>query len=418
MRRLLLVGLAIVSLVAASIGMGTAAPTVDTLRFVWYTNGSDLPAIQALVSVYNSQNPDTKVELSVVPFANLDTLLTTQASAGQAPDLARVTAPYLYDNYALDLRPYFQDKSFAKQFLPGAMSLTTLPSGAVFGFPHDLTMNGPFINLTLVKKAGLALPKGDKVSWATWMDLATKVAKAAGVPYAAALDRSGHRLDGFIQSYGGGYFTPDGKGVRITSPANLQAVNFFVDVNKNGAMPLEVWAGGGSGYADARQLFVNQQLVFYISGNWQMSFFQDTIGSKFDWQVVLNACQVQCGGMPGGNFLVAFKSSKAPAKLARFMEYLGSKASMEAYDQEAYLLPTRLDLLQSGVKYAAGNDDMNTFIKGIAMMPKSAYTDNYNRHFQQVADEVRDRVTQAIIGQLTVQQALDAAQAKAQDLIK
>ena len=214
MRRLLLVGLAIVSLVAASIGMGTAAPTVDTLRFVWYTNGSDLPAIQALVSVYNSQNPDTKVELSVVPFANLDTLLTTQASAGQAPDLARVTAPYLYDNYALDLRPYFQDKSFAKQFLPGAMSLTTLPSGAVFGFPHDLTMNGPFINLTLVKKAGLALPKGDKVPWATWMDLATKVAKAAGVPYAAALDRSGHRLDGFIQSYGGGYFTPDGKGVR------------------------------------------------------------------------------------------------------------------------------------------------------------------------------------------------------------
>jgi len=298
------------------------------------------------------------------------------------------------------------------------MSLTTLPSGAVFGFPDDLTMNGPFINLTLVKKAGLALPKGDKVSWATWMDLATKVAKAAGVPYAAALDRSGHRLDGFIQSYGGGYFTPDGKGVRVNNPANLQAISYFADVNKSGAMPLEVWAGGGSGYADARQLFVNQQLVFYISGNWQMSFFQDTIGSKFDWQVVLNACQVQCGGMPGGNFLVAFKSSKAPAKLARFMEYLGSKAAMEAYDQEAYLLPTRLDLLQSGVKYAAGNDDMNTFIKGIAMMPKSAYIDNYNRHFQQVADEVRDRVTQAIIGQLTVQQALDAAQAKAQDLIK
>ncbi len=208
MRRLLLVGLAIVSLVAASIGMSTAAPaTVDTLRFVWYTNGSDLQAIQALVTVYNSQNPDTKVELSVVPFANLDTLLTTQASAGQAPDLARVTAPSLYDNYALDLRPYFQDKAFPKQFLAEPMSLTTLPNGAVFGFPHDLTMNGPFINLTLVKKAGLALPKGDKVSWATWMDLASKVAKATGVPYAAALDRSGHRLDGFIDAQGGAYFT-------------------------------------------------------------------------------------------------------------------------------------------------------------------------------------------------------------------
>lgn len=418
MRRLLLVGLAIVSLVAASIGMSTAAPTMDTLRFVWYTNGDDLRAIQALVTVYNSQNPDTKVELSVVPFAQLDTLLTTQASAGQAPDLARVTAPYLYNNYALDLRPYFQDKSFPRAFLPAAMALTTLPNGAVFGIPHDFTMNGPFLNLSLVKKAGLALPKGPRVSWVQWMDLATKVAKATGVPYAAALDRSGHRLDGFIQSEGGAFFTADGKDVQINSPANLKSVQYFVDLNKNGTMPLEVWAGGGSGYADARQLFVNQQVVFYISGNWQMSFFQDAIGSKFEWQVVQNACETYCGGMPGGNFLVAFKTSKAPAKLAHFLEYLGSRASMEAYDQEAYLLPTRNDLLHDGIKFSANNDDMNTFIKGIAMMPKSTFVDNYNVHFQPVANEVRDRVTQAIIGQMTVQQALDRAQATSKDLIK
>jgi len=419
MRRLFLVCLAIVSLVAASIGMSTAAPTtVDTLRFVWYTNGSDLQAIQALVSVYNSQNPDTNVQLSVVPFANLDTLLTTQASAGQAPDLARVTNPSLYDNYALDLRPYFQDKTFPKQFLAEPMSLTTLPNGAVFGFPHDLTMNGPFINLSLVKKAGMSLPKGDRVSWAAWMDLATKVAKATGVPYAAALDRSGHRLDGFIQSEGGAYFTADGKDVRINSPANLKSIGYFVDLNKNGTMPLEVWAGGGSGYADARQVFVNQQLVFYISGNWQMSFFQDAIGSKFEWQVVLNACEVQCGGMPGGNFLVAFKGSKAPAKLARFMEYLGSKASVEAFDQQSYLLPTRLDLLQSGIKYPADSDDMNTFIKGITLMPKQAYVDNYDVHFPPIANAVRDRVTQAIIGQMSVQQALDLAQTDAKNLMK
>src|SRR5271166_361555 len=193
MRRLLVVCLTIVCLGAVSLGMGAAAPTVDTLRFVWYTNGQDLPAIQALVSVYNSQNPDTKVELSVVPFAQLDTLLTTQAAAGQSPDLARVTAPYLYNNYALDLRPYFQDKAFPKVFIASAMALTTLPNGAVFGFPHDFTMNGPFINVSLVKKAGLTLPKGPRTSWSDWMDLAVKVAKATGVPYAAAMDRSGHR---------------------------------------------------------------------------------------------------------------------------------------------------------------------------------------------------------------------------------
>ncbi|HXX39805.1 MAG TPA: extracellular solute-binding protein [bacterium] len=407
-----------IALVLASSMAAVPSQQVDTLRFVWFTDGPDLPAIQALVDVFNAKNPDIKVDLSIVPFAQLNTLLTTQAAAGQAPDVARVTEPYRFDSYALDLRPYLQDKSFPKAFLAAAQVLTTLPNGAVFGFPSDFTMNGPFINLSLVQKAGLSLPKGDRVSWSDWMDLAVKTAKATGVPYAAAVDRSGHRLDGFIQTMGGGYFTPNGKDVRINSPATEKAINYFVQLNKNGTMPLEVWAGGGAGYADARQLFVNQQLVFYVSGNWQMAFFRQAIGNKFDWKVVLNGCEVQCGGMPGGKFLIAFKDTKAPAKVARLMEYLGSRASIESMDQTAYFLPTRNDLLKEGVKYPGNNDDMNTFIKGIGLMPKAAFVDNYNSHFGPIADEVRDRVTQAIIGELTVEQALDRAQATAKDLLK
>jgi alpha-1,4-digalacturonate transport system substrate-binding protein len=412
------VALTTVVLVLAAGFAASPAPLVDTLRFVWFTDGPDLPAIQALVSVFNSKNPDVKVDLAVVPFPQLNTLLLTQAAAGQAPDVARVTEPYRFNAYALDLRPYIQDKDFPKAFLPAEQALTTLPNGAVFGFPHDFTMNGPFINLSLVKKAGLSLPTGDRVPWSAWVDLAAKTAKATGVPYAVAVDRSGHRLDGFIQTMGGGYFTADGKDVRINSPETARAINYFVELNRNGTMPLEVWAGGGAGYADARALFVNQQLVFYVSGNWQMAFFRSTIGTKFDWKVVLNGCEAQCGGMPGGKFLIAFKNTKAPAKVARFMEYLGSRASIAALDQEAYFLPTRNDLLREGVRYGGNNDDMNTFIKGIGMLPKSAFLDNNNAHFGPVADEVRDRVTQVIIGELTVDRALALAEAKAKDLLK
>lgn len=418
MTRALPIALITIAVVLAA-GMAAApAPQVDTLRFVWFTDGPDLPAIQALVSVFNSKTPDIKVDLAVVPFAQLNTLLMTQAAAGQAPDMARVTEPYRFTSYALDLRPYLSDKSFPRQFLPAAQALTTMPNGGVYGFPSDFTMNGPFINVSLVKKAGLSLPKGPKVSWNEWMDLAVKTAKATGVPYAAAVDRSGHRLDGFIQAMGGAYFTPDGKDVQINSAANQKAIGYFVDLNKNGTMPLEVWAGGGAGYADARQLFVNQQLVFYVSGNWQMAFFLGTIGNKFEWQAVPNACEAACGGMPGGKFVIAFKDTKVPAKVARFIEYLGSRASIEAMDQEAYFLPTRNDLLQEGVRYQNGNDDMSTFIKGIPLMPKSAFTDNYNAHFGPIADIVRDRVTQAIIGQMTVPQALDRAESDARALLK
>ena len=396
----------------------TAPVTVDTLRFVWFTDGPDKPAIEGLVKKFNDANPDIKVELSIVPFAELNQLLTTQASAGQAPDVARVTEPYRFFQYALDLRSYFKNANFPKEFLEEPMKLTTGEKGEVYGIPHDLTMNGPFINVSLFKKAGVEIPKGDKVTWEEWFDAAMKVKKATGVPFAAAADRSGHRLDGFIQSYGGGFFTADGKDVRINSPETKKAIEYFVKLHKDGVMPLDIWAGG-TGYVGANQQFVNGQLVFYLSGNWQVAQFHEAIGDKFEWRAVPNGYNGQSGGMPGGKFLMAFKNPKTPpAKVARLIEFLGSADAMTEYASKAMFLPTRKDLIEKGVKYPSRNDDMNVFIKGLGQLPKSAYVDNYHLRFGPVANEVRDRVTQAITGEITVDKAIEQAQAKAKELLK
>jgi alpha-1,4-digalacturonate transport system substrate-binding protein len=405
----------LVALLFAAAAPATAQ--VQTLRFLWFTDGPDKPAIEGLVKKFNDNNRDVKIEFSIVPFAELNQLLVTQASAGQAPDLARVSEPYRFFQYTLDLRPHLKNANFAKEYLDEPMKMVLGQSGEVYGIPHDLTMNGPFINVSLFKKAGVEVPKGDRVTWEAWMDVAAKVKKAAGVPFAATADRSGHRLDGFIQSYGGGFFTPDGKDVRITSPETKKAIEAFVKFHKDGIMPLDIWAGG-TGYVGANQQFVNGQLAFYLSGNWQVAQFNDAIGSKFEWKAVPNGYNMQAGGMPGGKFLIAFKNSKAPDKVARLLEFLGSAEAMTEYTAKAMFLPTRQDLIKQGIKYPARNDDMNVFIKGVGMLPKSAYVDNYNLRFGPVANEVRDRVTQAIVGELTVDKGLEMAQAKAKDLIR
>jgi alpha-1,4-digalacturonate transport system substrate-binding protein len=237
------------------------------------------------------------------------------------------------------------------------------------------------------------------------------------VPFAATADRSGHRLDGFLQSYGGGFFTPDGKDVRINSPETKKAVEAFVKFHKDGTMPLDIWAGG-TGYVGANQQFVNGQLVFYLSGNWQVAQFNDAIGTKFEWKAVPNGYNTQAGGMPGGKFLIAFKNSKIPDKVARLMEFLGGADAMTEYSAKAMFLPTRKDLVRQGINFPARKDDMNLFVKGVGTLPQSAYVDNYNLRFGPIANEVRDRVTQAIVGELSVDKALEMAQAKAKDLMK
>jgi uncharacterized FlaG/YvyC family protein len=44
--------------------------------------------------------------------------------------------------------------------------------------------------------------------------------------------------------------------------------------------------------------------------------------------------------------------------------------------------------------------------------------DNYNLRFGPVANEVRDRVTQAIVGEIPVEKAVELAQTKAKELMK
>jgi alpha-1,4-digalacturonate transport system substrate-binding protein len=149
-----------------------------------------------------------------------------------------------------------------------------------------------------------------------------------------------------------------------------------------------------------------------------VSQFQQGVGDKFEWAAVPNGYNAQAGGMPGGKFLIAFKNTKAPDKLARLVEFLGGADAMTEYVSKAMFLPTRKDLVRQGVKYPARNADMNVFVKGVGQLPPSAYVDNYNLHFGQVANEVRDRVTQVITGELTVDKALEMAQAKAKELLK
>jgi alpha-1,4-digalacturonate transport system substrate-binding protein len=417
MKRAHLLATVLLILGMALVAGSSAEAQVTTLRFLWFTDGPDKPAIEGLVKRFNDTNPDIKIEFSIVPFAELNQLLVTQASGGQAPDLARVTEPYRFFQHTLDLRPHLKNPNFVKEFLDEPVKSVTGERGEFYGIPHDLSMNGPLVNVSLFKKAGVALPKGERVTWEEWMAAAAKAKKATGVPFAAAVDRSGHRLDGFLQSYKGGFFTADGKDVRITSPETRKGVEAFVGFHKDGTMPLDIWAGG-TGYVGANQQFVNGQLVFYLSGNWQVSQFQQGIGDKFEWAAVPNGYEAQTGGMPGGKFLIAFKNTKAPDKVARLVEFLGGANAMSEYVSKAMFLPTRKDLVRQGVKYPARNEDMNVFIKGVGQLPQSAYVDNYNLHFGQVGNEVRDRVTQVITGELTVDKALQMAQAKAKELLK
>lgn len=400
----------------ASLGAASSVQAQDTvtLHFTWYNDGQEGQILRGLLDKFEAANPTVKVVLDVVAFKDLHTTLSAQVIAGQGPDLARETAPQLYYGNLLDLTPYLKDPAAFKAAYPAAdFDVLAGPQTGLTGFPLDTTSSGMFVNETLFKKAGVAIPSDSnpKATWEQWVDAATKIRDAAGVPYAIAIDRSGHRWFSMVLSYGGHIVGPDGK-FTIDTPGFRQAAAQLLSWHSNSLIPLEVWAGSGSGYAAATDYFINQQLPVYYAGSWQVSNFDKVIGSKFDWKAVPTPCETVCSAMPGGTFVLAFKSSQHPKEVGALVDYLTSPDVASQYAVAAPALPARLDLAKAGLKYPSRSDDLNVFLKNIAEMPNEAFALQNNALINQVNFETRDRLSQVIVGEITLDTAIKDIQQK------
>ena len=140
----------------------------------------------------------------------------------------------------------------------------------IYGLMSQLTVTGAFVNKTLFEQAKVPMPgdQGDlgrvggrerrKVAKAT-QDAVTRWRWTAA---ATASRRSRWR-------YGAKIF--DAKGAPVIDDGYKTAVKKFVEWNKDGLMPKEVWGGiGGSAYRDAFEEFANGRVVMYYSGSWQV----------------------------------------------------------------------------------------------------------------------------------------------------
>ncbi len=405
----------------------TTAPAAQKieLRIIWYNDGNEGDVMRAILDKYQTLNPNITVKLDTVAYADLDKIMPAQLESGNPPDMARVTSIQTYAKYYLDMTPHMTDaKAWAANWDPAYLQSMRLPNDktSLSGFATQFTVSGPFINRTLFKQAGVPVPSDtkEKVTWQEWVDAAKKVATATKVPYAVAIDRSGHRTFGpmmgmcaeFVDSMYPTKFNVDTKGLR-------DFANMLVSWHKDKITPAEVWVGGGGGYAAGNTYFTNGQLVFYYSGNWQIGQFDKVIADKFEWDAVPNPYG-DCGstGMPGGAAFVAFKGTKYPKEVTKLVEYLTSDDVLAEFSAKSLFLPGSLSLAKKGVQFPSANKQMNVFVKEVAKISTQASNLQWGPYITPFNVETRDRLSQVITGELTLDEAIKRIQQKMDDTLK
>ena len=407
---------------AAFATLPLAAQAAD-IRVMCYQDGIECEVTAAIAKRFEAQNPGTKVIIDTVPYKTIVEQLPVQLAAGQGPDIARVTDLGGLSKYYLDVRPHLKNAAYMEANFGSTLPWLrpTAADKGIYGFMSQLTMTGPYVNKTLFEQAKVAIP-GPKATWDEWVEAARKVSKATQTPAALAWDRSGHRFAGPAISYGAKIF--DAKGDLLLDAGYKTAVSKFVAWHKDGAMLKEVWGGsGGSTYADSIGEFKNGRVAMVLSGSWQINRLQKDIGNAFDWAAVPNPCgPAACTGIPGGAAWVALKTSKSPKEVGAFLEFMAQEANYSEFVSKTDNIPAHAGLAKKGVNYAtatpAARAALGVFSSGVASLSPVAFQFQGYKFNRAIMLPTVARVTQAIVGEMSVDEAFNKIGADMTDAVK
>lgn len=411
-RRLLLAS-ALTSIVFAYPSLTTLALGQDgpvELDFVTQLEPAEIPALEELIGKFETENPDITINLNHVAYDQILQSLPLQLESGEAPDIMRLTyfelAPYF-----LDLSPYVDVDYWMQNMAPTQDLLKGDAEAHPVGVFSNVTLTGAFINRTLFEQAGVEIPAAD-ATWDEWVEATRKVADATGTT-AMALDRSGHRLLAPAINMGAKIFDAEGNPQLVGDAGFRTFVENFVKWNTDGTMQPDVWAGGGA-FRDAREDFINGGLVFYYSGNWQIGTFSEQIGETFDWQAVPGPCgEGGCTAMPGGGIFVAFNQTEHPEAAAKFLDFFAREDNYRYWSETTLDLPQHAGLIESGLEFQASpaaQDALSTFATVSGEVNPIANQVLGSPISGAIYNGIRDRMTQAITGELDVDQAIERMQ--------
>jgi alpha-1,4-digalacturonate transport system substrate-binding protein len=408
---------------ALALCAATAAQAQE-LRFMCYQDGVECDAWTTALEGFHTENPGIRVTVDVVPYQAIIESLPVQLEVGEGPDLARVTDYGGLARFLLDVRPLVEDAPGIEARYGQSLAWSRVGGNAEDGIYHivdQLTATGGFANATLFEQAGVDIPPPGS-TWEQWAEAARAVQEATGIDFAMAIDRTGHRFAGPAMSYGAALFDDNGDALVIDDGFRAFAQQ-FVDWHEDGTLARDVWAGAGGGsYRDAAAEFINANLAVYYSGSWQIGRFGRDIGDAFDWVATGGICgPAACTGMPGGAGIVGLTRTAHPEAVARVIEFMARDEVQAQVLAQTRNLPANSNLQESGIAYEGVSEEVSAaltaFAGSVPGFSDTAFALQGYQFNRAVYTNIPARMTQALVGEMTLDEALERLEQDVADAI-
>ncbi|MDT3375733.1 sugar ABC transporter substrate-binding protein [Labrys neptuniae] len=316
------------------------------------------PYFKEAAEAFQKANPDTKIEIEVVPWDNLQQKLTTDISAGTNADLSIIGTRWLLDYVSqgvvapLDsyITPEFKG-SFIETFLsPSVMD------GKTYGLPIAASARAMYYNKDVFTKAGVTeFPK-------TWADFQAAAAKIkASSPDVAPFGLQGKEIETDVYFYyglwaNGGAIVKDGKS-GLDSQAAVDAAKLYKGFIDGGFTE-----PGVTSYAreDVQNLFKQGKVATVITA----PFLSGQIKKEApDLKYGVAPIPLGPDGKPFTygvtDSIVLFENSKVKDEAFKFLAFLFTTEQRTAFDKNEGFLPVNAKEAQD--PYFAEDPDKKVF---------------------------------------------------------
>lgn len=320
------------------------------LQLLWWSDGTEGQVMQELLDQYEEET-GVIIELVEIPYGDYETRLRTMIRGDEAPALARVTEGHL--NNFKDMILPLDDTITASNFT----NLFYNDNDEVIGLPMDITANGLFVNLDILDAHNVNYPSiGESWTWDEFEDEMDKLRGQSGVSNPGVFDPQAHRFFPMVYQHGVTIWDTPYTSSNLTSDGAVKALTRLADYYSNGFIDDSVFAG-----SNAAGLFRTGAYGFHMSGNWNVSAYQDL---DFNWTVVpMPTDSGDRATILGGKSLAAFEGSGLEDEALDFIAWM---AEAEQHDHFTGGVPYLTPRLGAEVSYGDFQEPYAVFLDEIA----------------------------------------------------
>ena len=369
--------------------------------------GAQEETLKKMIEVFESKNPDIKVDLQITGFDDYFTKLATTVGGNNATDCFEMNMEnylaYMLRGACADLTGLIDTANYSEGTLNAVSS-----DGKLYAVPMSFSTCVLFYNKALFDQAGIAYPTAD---W-TWAD----AQKAAEAIRALGDDIWGYyqpiTYNEFYKSVkgnGGSLLNEDYTAFTVNSAENVAVLDAMISRvrGENHVMPTsEEMAGRGDW-----DLFSEGKLGMIVTGIWGFSTFAEQCA--FDWDIVVEPGFATPSTFFFANVNCVSPSSEKKEAAAKFIDAMGSDPDIVQLRLDAsWELPTIADQTKLAqyleitppANRAAVFDSMDFAAAPPALKESGA------------ASEIIGNVLSTLeLNEMTAQEALDAIQAELED---